>query len=79
MRAIRKLQLKCPSDIALATVDAIQFNDLFTPSFTCVVQPISKMAQTAADILIGRLEVTAEEDENVFKEFEPSLHIGGTT
>ena len=79
MRAIRKLQLKCPSDIALATVDAIQFNDLFTPSFTCVVQPISKMAQTAADILIGRLEGTAEEDANLFKEFVPSLHIGGTT
>lgn len=66
------LGLRCPDDIALATVDVVQFNDLFEPSFTSAIQPIPNMAKAAATLLIDRLEGKTEDKPPQIAEFAPT-------
>jgi LacI family transcriptional regulator len=79
MRAIRHLSLRCPEDVALATVDEIPFDDLLTPTITCAVQPIHDMAQRAASWLIERLENPVSMRSAQRAEFPATLRIGGSS
>lgn len=56
IRAIQKLRLKIPNDISLAGYDEIPGYDVFEPKITHVLQPIEKLGQTAAKILIDKIE-----------------------
>jgi len=79
LRAIRHLGLRCPEDVALATVDELPLDDLLSPTVTCAVQPIHDMAQRAASWLIERLENTEATHAAQFAEFPVTLRIGGST
>jgi LacI family transcriptional regulator len=78
MRAIRRLNLRCPEDVALATVDELPLDDLLTPTVTCAVQPIHDMAQRAASWLIERLELGDGPDPRE-AEYPATLRTGGST
>jgi len=60
LRALRDCGLRTPEDIAFATIDELTVADVFTPSITTVVQPAYDIGFRAAEILLGRIDGTAE-------------------
>jgi LacI family transcriptional regulator len=56
IREIQKLRLKIPNDISLAGYDEIPGQDVFEPKITRVLQPIEKLGQIAAKVLIDKIE-----------------------
>ncbi len=79
LRALRQLGLRCPDDVALATVDELPLDDLLTPTVTCAVQPIHNMARRAASWLIERLELGDRPHPPRKAEYPATLRIGGST
>jgi DNA-binding LacI/PurR family transcriptional regulator len=63
LRALRDCGLRTPEDIGFATFDELTVNDLFTPSITTVVQPAYDIGFRAAEILLDRINGTAEEQK----------------
>jgi DNA-binding LacI/PurR family transcriptional regulator len=61
LRAFRDSGLHTPEDIGFATFDELTVSDLFTPSITTVVQPAYDIGFRAAEILLNRINGTAEE------------------
>jgi LacI family transcriptional regulator len=59
LRAFRGLGLWTPRDIGFATFDELVVDDLFTPSITTVVQPAYDIGFRAAEILLDRINGTA--------------------
>ncbi len=75
IKAIRELNLKIPDDISLACYDEIPGYDIFEPKITHVLQPIELLGQTAAQILIDKIEDKA--NQQAVKVFlKPELVIG---
>jgi DNA-binding LacI/PurR family transcriptional regulator len=60
LRAFRECGLRTPEDIAFATFDELNVDDLFTPSITTVVQPAYDIGFRAAEILLDRINDPAE-------------------
>jgi DNA-binding LacI/PurR family transcriptional regulator len=61
LRAFRDCGLHTPEDIGFATFDELTASDLFTPSITTVVQPAYDIGFRAAEMLLNRINGTAEE------------------
>jgi DNA-binding LacI/PurR family transcriptional regulator len=59
LRAFRRLGLRTPKHIGFATFDELVVDDLFTPSITTVVQPAYHIGFRAAEILLDRINGTA--------------------
>ncbi len=53
--------LTIPGDLSIAGFDDTRFSSRIWPPLTTVRQPIARMAETAADLLIGKLDGTAAE------------------
>ncbi len=79
LRAARDLQIRCPEDISIATIDEIPWGELISPKPTCAVQPIGDMAKLAATWLIERLEGEGENIPPRCAEFAPHLMVGSST
>ena len=62
LRAFRDLGLRTPEDVAFATFDELNVDDLFTPSITTVVQPACDIGFRAAEILLDRINGSAGEE-----------------
>jgi LacI family transcriptional regulator len=64
MNTIRDLNLKIPEDIGLASFDDIELFEFSSPPVTAIAQPIDKMGNLAACILIGQItgKQTAPQD-----------------
>lgn len=60
LRALRDCGLRTPEDIAFATFDELTVADLFTPSITTIVQPAYDIGSRAAEILLDRINGTAQ-------------------
>lgn len=56
LRGINELLLRCPDDIALATMDEIPFSNVLRPQVTGVAQPVYQMGYQAAELLMDKLE-----------------------
>jgi LacI family transcriptional regulator len=63
LRALRDCGLRTPEDIGFVTFDELTVDDLFTPSITTVVQPAYDIGFRAAEILLNRINGTAEEQK----------------
>ncbi|MBZ5619114.1 MAG: LacI family transcriptional regulator [Acidobacteriia bacterium] len=61
LRALRDCGLRTPDDIAFATFDELTVDDLFLPAITTVVQPAYDIGFRAAEILLQRIEGSAED------------------
>ena len=55
MRALRRLRVEVPRDLALAVFDDFEWADLFHPRLTAIAQPIAEIGAQAVDMLLTRL------------------------
>jgi DNA-binding LacI/PurR family transcriptional regulator len=77
IRAIQEMRIKIPDDISLAGYDEIPGYEIFEPKITYVLQPIEKLGQTAAKMIIDKIEDT----DHVRKQkvyLKPKLIIGAS-
>jgi DNA-binding LacI/PurR family transcriptional regulator len=56
LRAIKRASLTVPGDIAMVAIDDPPWAELIDPPLTVVAQPVRKMAQTAIELLLERVE-----------------------
>ncbi len=56
LRALRELNLRVPRDCSLVGFDGIELTSLITPSLTTVQQPFGKVATSAVQLLLSRIE-----------------------
>ncbi|GHV01511.1 LacI family transcriptional regulator [Clostridia bacterium] len=66
--ALNRLNLSVPDDISLFGFDNLEFVDIVRPRLHIVAQPVQKIGEAAADILLKRLrgEMTGEGKMQVF-------------
>jgi len=80
LQAIQELGYSCPTDVSLATIDDIPWSAVIHPRLTMVLQDIEKIAQTAADYLIDRVEATSPKEIPAREAILiPRLSIGNST
>jgi DNA-binding LacI/PurR family transcriptional regulator len=78
IRAIADCGLSCPRDISVIGFDDILSAPYHLPSLTTVRQPLHQMGETAAQVLIKRIQnPTAPYDD--FVSFEPELVVREST
>jgi LacI family transcriptional regulator len=65
LRAIKHLGLQIPGDVAMVAVDDPPWAELVDPPLTVVAQPVRKMAETAIELLLERLERRRTEPERI--------------
>lgn len=58
LRALRELNLRVPHDCSLVGFDGIEITALITPSLTTVQQPSGKIAISAVQLLLSRIEAS---------------------
>lgn len=56
LRAIRAARLRIPDDVAIVAVDDPPWAELIDPPLTVVAQPVKRMAETAIQLLLERIE-----------------------
>jgi len=77
VRAFQEAGLRVPEDVSVVGFDDIQFAVYTSPSLTTVRQPLQKMGETAARILLNRIE--GREDYVPEIRIEPELVVRNST
>ncbi len=77
LKAIKKLGLRIPEDLAIVCFDDHEVFDLYTPGITVVEQPTKKIAEQAIAILLKQLEGKAKERNGKFL-LPPKLIVRGS-
>ena len=65
IRALRRARLRIPEDIAVVGVDDPPWADLIDPPLTTVAQPVRRMARTAMELVLERVESRRVETRRV--------------
>lgn len=65
LRAITRVGLRCPQDIALVGFDEFEWSSVMQPPLTTVRQPIYEIGQKAAQLLFERLQKRDKEPSEV--------------
>ncbi|WP_446745795.1 LacI family DNA-binding transcriptional regulator [Silvibacterium acidisoli] len=60
-RALNRLELRIPDDIAVIGFDDFDMADMMQPPLTVINQPVDLMGRTAADVLFEKLRLPMEE------------------
>jgi DNA-binding LacI/PurR family transcriptional regulator len=55
LRALRQRELRVPDDVALVAIDDPFWAELVDPPLTTLAQPVRTMAETAMELLTGRI------------------------
>lgn len=55
LRALQRLKINIPEDMAVVSYDDIEFADVFRPGITAIAQPIKDIANLAVQLLIDRI------------------------
>ena len=76
MRAIKALNLSCPSAISIVGIDDFPLATLFTPPVTVIAQPVKTMGKVAFELLMRRLE--KEGGPPVHRVLDPTLIVRGS-
>ncbi len=87
IRAIEDAGLHCPADLSVIGFDDITAARFYNPRLTTIAQPLQKMGQTAANLLIKRIQspndpypdVVTFDPELVVRESAAGLHTPPTT
>lgn len=56
LKALRDLGLSIPKQIAVLCFDDYELFEMYSPSITCIAQPIEALAENAINILLSRLK-----------------------
>lgn len=75
IKALRKLELSIPKDVAVVGVDDWEWAELFEPPITVVAKPNYDMGMSAAKMLIKRIGSTGKRRRAVLVEYEPTLIV----
>src|SRR5260370_7681978 len=78
MRAIKDAGLSCPEDISVVGFDDIATAEYTSPSLTTVRQPLHLMGETAAQLLLRRIQSPREEFPDNFM-LQPQLLLRDPT
>jgi LacI family transcriptional regulator len=78
VRALADAGLSCPNDISVVGFDDIASAMYHTPSLTTVRQPLHRMGQTAAQMLLRRIQFPQEAYPETVT-FEPELMVREST
>ena len=78
MRALEDAGLSCPGDISVVGFDDIASAMYYRPSLTTVRQPLRRMGETAAQLLLRRIQNPAEAYPETVT-FEPELMVREST
>ena len=78
VRALADAGLSCPKDISVVGFDDIASAMYHTPSLTTVRQPLHRMGQTAAQMLLRRIQYPHEAYPETVT-FEPELMVREST
>jgi DNA-binding LacI/PurR family transcriptional regulator len=78
IRALTDAGLSCPSDISIVGFDDIASAMYHTPSLTTVRQPLRRMGETAAQLLLRRIQHPKEAYPDTVT-FEPELMVREST
>jgi DNA-binding LacI/PurR family transcriptional regulator len=78
VRALADAGLSCPSDISVVGFDDIASAMYHTPSLTTVRQPLHRMGQTGAQMLLRRIQYPQEAYPETVT-FEPELMVREST
>jgi len=73
MRAFQEAGLRIPQDVSVVGFDDIQWAAFNTPSLTTVQQPLAKMGQMAAEVLLSKIE--GEQEHPLTIAIEPTLLV----
>lgn len=65
MRALKKMNVSIPEDIALVSFDDFEGADLFHPGLTAIAQPCAKIGSKAVNLLLERIKNPNKEQEDV--------------
>jgi DNA-binding LacI/PurR family transcriptional regulator len=76
---VRAAGLKVGSDVSIVGFDDIVIAGLVEPGLTTIRQPIRQMAESAVDLLVGRLHPDADGRRVVPGDFKPELVVRGST
>lgn len=77
IRALRDANLKVPEDVSIVGFDDISVAAYYTPRLTTIRQPLRTMGETAARILIQRIQGSKDYPDNVA--VPPELIVRETT
>ncbi len=75
LRAIKKLSVNIPNDLAIVTFDDHALFDLHSPSITAISQPIEEIAEKLITMLLGRLKKVSKTKKIQFDVLQPELII----
>lgn len=78
LKGFDELNIRCPSEIALATFDDLAVDSPFHPHLTTVVQPSYEMGARAASVLIDRIEGLISKEPTTVR-IAPTLIIREST
>jgi LacI family transcriptional regulator len=65
LRALRAAGMRIPEEVALVAVDDPPWAELVDPPLTVVAQPVRRMAETAIELLLERIEQPREQPSRV--------------
>ena len=74
MMAISDMRLSVPNDIAIIGFDNMQASKVLKPRLTLIEQPLEKIAENAAEIMLSALNGELEKSE--IRTLATSLHLG---
>jgi DNA-binding LacI/PurR family transcriptional regulator len=77
IRAVRRAGLTVPGDVSVVGYDDSAWLNCTDPPLTTVRQPIESMGKSAVALLVGQMEATAAQSEELL--FEPELVVRGST
>ena len=79
LKAINKLNLRIPKDIAIVGFDDHQFSSLLNPPLTTVHQPMRELGFKAAEMLIKKIENSEKSKKSQSVVLDPKLIIRKST
>src|SRR5690606_16010307 len=65
LRAIKRLGLKVPEDLAVLSFDDHILFDLHQPSISCIAQPVEEMSDRLINILLKKLSSSKSAEKNI--------------
>ena len=77
IRALQEQGLRVPQDVSVIGFDDIPGSAFYTPSLTTVQQPLNRMGEVAAQVLLERIEGNKEYPSEIA--IEPALVVREST
>jgi LacI family transcriptional regulator len=76
MRAMKALNLSCPDDMSIVSIDDFPLAPLFMPPVTVVAQPVKTIGKVAFELLMRRIEMKGGPPTH--RVLEPTLIVRGS-